>query len=333
MSRGAATEHAVAWLLRQQDAPLGDDDRAAFDAWLALEVNSHAFAAARGTWDAVSQVASDPVITAERARILRETRTTRRWRRLAAAASLAAVVLCAGVVLTSTRPWDATATGTGGIVPDGAGELIGTRIGERSSITLADGSIVTLNTDSAVRVAYTAKERRIVLERGQAFFEVARHQPQPFAVYAGSQRVVATGTAFDVRLDPLRTQVVLIEGEVHVGDQSAPRGAAVILHPGQKLLARGSGPPEVSAADLDQATSWTTGRLIFRDTPLRDAVEEINRYSDRKIVLADPEAGALPVSGVFFTGQPARFARALAEIHPLAIREGPSGGAIVLSRR
>jgi transmembrane sensor len=331
LTKHSATERAVDWLLQIQDGPLDAGDRAALEAWLAEHANAHAFVRVQRTWAAVDQIAGDPVIAAERARVVRRAGGAQRWRPFAAAASVAAV-LCLALGLALTQPW-AGRHRRGAETADADGELIGTRVGERSSVTLADGSVITLNTDSLLRVAYSDDERRIVLERGEAYFRVARHQPQPFAVYAGNQRVVATGTEFDIRLDPLRTQVVLVEGQVHVRPKANASAPLVVMQPGQKLVARAGAAPVLSAAELDQATSWTSGRLIFRDMPLREAADEINRYSERKIVLADAATGALPVNGVFFTGQPARFARALVEVQPLTLREDPDGGTIVLAKR
>lgn len=332
MTKRTATERAVDWLLHIQGGPLDVGDRAALEEWLAEDGNAHAFVRVQRTWDAVDQISGDPVIAAERARIFRGTGGAQRWRPFAAAASVAAV-LCLALGLVLTQPWAGRHQRGAETAEADVGELIGTRVGEQSSVTLADGSVITLNTDSALRVAYSDHERRIVLERGEAYFQVARHRARPFAVYAGSQRVVATGTEFDIRLDPLRTQVVLVEGQVHVRPKANASAPLVIMQPGQKLVVRAGAAPVLSAAELEQATSWTSGRLIFRDMPLREAADEINRYSERKIVVADAATGALPVNGVFFTGQPARFARALAEVQPLTLREDFDGGMIVLARR
>lgn len=332
MTGRSQTEQAVAWFLRMQGEPLSATDQATFNRWLGVEGNQLALAKVQETWLAVDWIADEPVIAAERARVVRRSGATRRWRPLVAAASMAAV-LCIGLVIAFERPWNFPRPMDGIAERSEAGEFIGTRVGERSSVTLADGSTVILNTDSAMRIAYSDKERRIVLERGQAFFTVAKHRPQPFAVYTAGQRVLATGTAFDVRVDPLQTQIVLVEGEVRVAAVGGKNSLPMVLRPGQKFVAQAGATSVVSSVDIEQAISWTSGRVIFRDTPLRDAVKEINRYSDRKLILADPATGAFPVNGVFLTGQPARFARAIVEIHPLSFREELSGEMLIVGRR
>ena len=203
--------------------------------------------------------------------------------------------------------------------------------GERSVITLADGSIVSSNTNSLVEVSFSASERLVKLLRGQAYFEVAEDVYRPFVVQAGDQRVVALGTAFDVRFDREdRVEITLVEGRVEVNDVSRARGTfprkggqapvdPIALTPGHRLIARAASASEVVVTDTVEETSWRSGQLLFRERPLASAVEEINRYSLQKLVLADdPRVRALAVSGVFNSGgRASSFVNALQELHPL----------------
>ena len=207
-------------------------------------------------------------------------------------------------------------------------------------ITLPDGSELSLNTDSAVEVRFDHAERRLVLLRGQALFEVAKGQSRPFVVHAGGKRIVATGTAFDVRLDHSILELTMVEGQVLVhplagnasrGDRKLTPGLP--LHAGERLVARAGRPVAISDVDIGRATSWMQGKLVFLDTTLEDAIAETNRYSTTKVVLADPRLAGLKVSGVFRTGQPEQFARAVAEIHPVAVRASPDGTIFVDPRK
>jgi transmembrane sensor len=194
-----------------------------------------------------------------------------------------------------------------------------TRVGERSTIGLVDGSVITLDTGSRVSLDLGGKTREIHLLAGQANFEVAKDAIRPFVVYAADRRITALGTAFDVRLGPRDVSVTLVEGRVTVdqlrtkplpGGPDAPL-VRTKLGPGEQLVATMGGIARVQGADLQRVTSWREGRLIFESDRLADAIAEVNRYSSTPIVLADPAIGDLRISGVFRTGQPLAFAHAL----------------------
>src|SRR5262249_47175706 len=95
-----------------------------------------------------------------------------------------------------------------------------TPVGGIDNVALADGSRMTLNTDTRIRVALTETERRIELDKGEGFFEVAKDPSRPFVVYAGNKRVVAVGTKFSVRRENDDVEVIVTEGRVRLGQQS-----------------------------------------------------------------------------------------------------------------
>jgi transmembrane sensor len=173
------------------------------------------------------------------------------------------------------------------------------------------------------------------LLQGQALFKVAKHLPAPFEVYAGDQRITALGTVFDVRLEPDRVKVALLEGSVRVAsasptDSAEPR-REVVLDPGQALEQRGS-IVRVSDINPKRTNSWIDGVLDFDDEPLASAVAEVNRYSEHKIILEGAEIRALRISGIFTTGDTERFAQTMAELFSLDVAHDTSGR-IILSRR
>lgn len=197
-----------------------------------------------------------------------------------------------------------------------AGERIHTAIGQRAEVTLADGSKLVLNTDSEAKVLFDEKTRRIELLRGQAWFEVAKDQQRPFVVAAAGQEITALGTAFDVRIDRGRLEVMLVEGRVRVA-RLVPRGEpasvpeAVMLAPRQMLFVRADGLDVRRLADTARFEGWRSGLLIFEDQPLAEAVGEFNRYVARPLRVADADTGAIRISGAFRIGDDRAFLGAL----------------------
>jgi transmembrane sensor len=200
-----------------------------------------------------------------------------------------------------------------------------TAVGEQRSVTLADGSIVVLNTHSELRVHLTPAERRIALIRGEAQFHVAKNPRRPFWVDTSDAAVRAVGTVFNVRDDPAGTQVVVLEGQVEMsaasimssagsahpdvvgdGHYSSPTATpvSVSLQAGQRAAVTSHGIQRDSGPTVEAAAGWTQRRLVFRDEPLVMVVAEFNRYRDRPLVVADPELAGLRISGVFDAGDP-----------------------------
>ncbi len=259
------------------------------------------------------------------------------WGGAAVAASLVALVSLA--MLPTTL--DDAGTPPDAPVLAQAVELYETRVGERSTVTLSDGSVVTINTDSQIEVGYTDAVREITLVRGQAFFDVAPDLDRPFVVLAADQRVMALGTAFDVRLQINDTvQVTLVEGVVQVersdplavelgldGSVSPPaEESAIALQPGERLTLPTDQAAEIIETDGIEETSWRRGQLVFRDRALGDVVAEMNRYSVQQLRLAEDErVQSVLVSGVFNSGgPPSAFVDALEALYPLQGRRTSS---------
>lgn len=319
-----ADQAAVRWVLRLNVGELSLTEAEELAIWREQRGNSEAFEKACRLWRAVDEISTTPAILHLRAQELARLKR-RRTTHLAIAAGVCALAIGGSALLiTVFGPQFASRTAT-----VQAHETFATAVGQRNRVRLSDGSWLMLNTDSQARVVYSTTERRIMLDRGQAMFEVAKHQSRPFVVYAGGQRVVATGTAFDVRLKLGVVQVSLVEGHVSVGAaNAAARSGETRLNPGQQLTVRGR-TISVGAADVGQLTSWTSGKLIFRNTRLADAVEEVNRYSQNTIALTDPRLGELKVNGVFEVGQAEGFARAIAAIYPVGLIESADGGILL----
>lgn len=183
-----------------------------------------------------------------------------------------------------------------------------TRIGEQRTIELEDGSVITLNTAGRVVVDYGAQARRVLVERGEVYFEVAKDIPRPFTVDLGLRAVTALGTAFNVRKDAERYQVAVVEGAVMFHEPTEETSAL----PRQGLIGE-AGTRRVEAGwvaefDLSQERltvfqpesieryrDWRSGLLGFYDEPLSQVVRELNRYSRKRILIEDPSVMELTV--------------------------------------
>lgn len=217
-----------------------------------------------------------------------------------------------------------------------AGERIRTGVGQRAEVELADGSRVMLNTATELRVAFDGQSRRIELLRGQAWFQVARDRARPFVVAAAGREITALGTAFDVRIDRGRLEVMLAEGRVRVTDPAragvGETGRAIEMVPNQLLIA---GPGRVDVrqlADTAPVESWRNGMLIFDNRPLVEAVAEFNRYASRPLRIADQATGQIRISGAFRIGDDRAFTGALAAGFGVKAEPGPDTSAIILRR-
>jgi transmembrane sensor len=211
--------------------------------------------------------------------------------------------------------------GLGWYIRGSGGSSYETVIGGLEAVPLADGSNITLNSDSEVHVAVTEKERRVVLTHGEAFFEVAKDPARPFVVRAGHARIIAVGTRFSVRRDGDDVSVVVIEGRVRMerDEKAAATLPATLLAAGNIARSDAAGVlvEEKPLPVAEEILSWRSGFLVFHDTPLATAVAEFNRYNTRKIVIEDPTLAQLRIGGHFRSTNVEAFVRLLESGLPL----------------
>lgn len=172
-----------------------------------------------------------------------------------------------------------------------------TGTGQQSSITLADGSRLILNTASAVAIRFDDSVRRVELLKGEAFFEVAKNPQRPFVVTAAGSEVRAVGTAFDVRRQDAQTQVELVEGVVDVRNTQGLTSQR--LQAGQIALIADSDITVQVARSPQDLAMWREGYLQFDGLPLHEAVAQINRYRPGRVVLLNSSLADKRVSGLF----------------------------------
>lgn len=322
----AVARQAEHWLARLHAPDCDRVQRARFQDWLA-EHPSHwqAYNRAEQLWAAAAQV-QDPVLDALADQVVlraggRRRPPVARRRVLGWAAVAATAVLAVGLA------------GTGWWSRPPAALTYATAIGEIRSFTLDDDSVVTLDTDTVLQVRMDRHARMLSLQRGQAQFKVAHDPRRPFTVTTPQAVVTAIGTVFQVRNAGRVSTIELLQGQVQVTPGTVPAVArqAQVLHPGERLVAYADAPWVRGPAHLDAADAWLSGRLVFDAVPLRQAVGEFNRYSQRKLRIIDPAVAAIPIAGVFDAGDTDSIVLALQYAYPL--RAEQQGAEVVLRHR
>jgi transmembrane sensor len=194
-------------------------------------------------------------------------------------------------------------------------QIFRTRLGEQLTIDLADGSHVTLNTDSRLQVDLGEDRRELLLSRGEAFFDVAKDPDRPFIVRAGNAEVRALGTAFNIYLrDDEESTITVTEGVVRVTELDAPASRAAdvaLLYVNQSIASDAGGLASPVTSDSETTLAWRDGKIVAHNMKLLTLVGELSRYHPRQIVIPDAEVGQMTVSGVFELKDPDTTLRAL----------------------
>nr|WP_321358892.1 FecR domain-containing protein [uncultured Hyphomonas sp.] len=183
--------------------------------------------------------------------------------------------------------------------------------GEMKTLTLEDGSVLTLNTDTSVDVTFSDDKRQVALIEGEAFFDVAKAPERPFLIDAGEGQVRVLGTSFGVERRQGVVEVAVSEGTVWVGSSAQKDASESILTPGMIGYASANG-VIVETTDVEtvsQRLMWREGRLKFNDTPLRDVAAEFNRYNTIQLVVTDEATGDIEIGGTFRLDNVEAFAR------------------------
>jgi transmembrane sensor len=348
-------EQAAQWYERLHRDRISDAARTEFQAWLAESADHReAYARTERAAARLERVAELPAVLALRHEAALRLTCRPRRRPYRAAAALAAVVAMVAIGLGAAsllglRPTQHFIAWIGSL---GSGpHRYATGTGERLAATLRDGSQVTLDTQSELEVAFTPAERIVRLVRGQAYFEVAKDKQHPFVVEVDRRRLVAVGTAFDVRMDAHLVQVTMVEGTVRVepllpalaaGDASGAKMASragslpqprTLISAGDQLLISDGAGDHIRPGDTYRATSWRRGQLLFDGLRLGDAIAEVNRYSDTRIILQDPQLAEIRVSGSFAAGRPEVFVEALTHYFPIAVVSQTADSVVLKARQ
>jgi transmembrane sensor len=302
---------AAAWIARLRDERRGSVE-AQFRAWLdENEEHRRAFDRLTQVWEQAGKIR----MRAGDVSVVRTRQSSRfnRW-----APSLAAILIL--IAVGAVYYWR-----------DG---MVETGVGQRQIRLLRDGTRVVLNTDTRIEVNYDQHLRRVRLIRGEAWFNVSKHPTWPFIVSAGDQEIRALGTSFIVRRDAQDLSVTLVDGQVSVtptsANNEAPSQTPQILAPGQRLVISRHHEHAVDRPELSRVTAWERGQVEFDETPLREAIIEMNRYTTTHITVPDPEVAQLRVGGVFHAGDSDEFVKVVTAA--FGLRVDRNGNDTVLSR-
>lgn len=313
-----AETEAAAWHARLGASSVSPQTVEAFFAWRRTPANAEAYRRVEAVWGQAGRLASDPEILGAVDEALGRRDSAGRSRRPWPPAVIGLAAVCAaGALAFGGWTW---------VINRG---VYSTGVGEQRLVQLSDGSSMRLDTASRVRVRFDGERRLLELESGQALFSVAHDTARPFVVQAGEATVTAVGTVFDVRRQAGEARVTLVSGVVDVrGARTAPveRMAA-----GRQARVSLSG-AVVRTVDVETETSWAEGRIVFRDTPLIEAVAEVNRYLTQKVELDAADLAGVEVNGVFRTGDRDAFVSTVSGAFGLQASSG-AGGTVRLSVR
>lgn len=216
-----------------------------------------------------------------------------------------------------------------GDAPD-AGIIYAAPSSETRTITLADSTTITLNRGTEIEVFWSRDERRVVLENGEATFDVKHDPDRPMSVISGADVIRDVGTVFNILKDETRLTVTVAEGEVAVIAQAAP--VQRVTADFQYQIDHADGSTSLQPVKSRDALAWQEGHLVYRDTALSDIVRDLNRYSRQPIRIADKEAADLRFSGALRIEDVSAMLGTLEEFLPISIRES-DGTFIVESRK
>jgi transmembrane sensor len=319
---------ALRWLVLMERGSLRPEEQRRFAAWVAADVRHQgAIVRAQAASLRLERLAAlagghSVLEPFPHEQFLLQKKITRR-RIVAAAASAAGLM--------GISAW----LGRGRIEEIWRGTRYASSVGELKKVVLTDGSVITMNTQTELRVRYTGERRDIRLVRGEAMFAVTHDAKRPFAVRVGEWTAVAVGTAFAVRrLDEPTTDVTVTEGIVQLQpvDRSVSE-ARPRLTANQKALIGAGGRVEVgqvSDSQIGQRLAWRTRLVVFAGEPLREALAEMNRYSHRPIVVDDPALAERRIVGVFPTTDTQTFVSAMTAT--LGVEAVESGNVVLLRR-
>jgi transmembrane sensor len=339
----AAEEAASQVFVQRLYGEWNEDSQTAFEARLAGDRDfAQAFRRVEASWCALDRHAAAPELMKYRANAIETLRraNARRWFQTESLATPVAWL---------AHHWKIAAAVAGLAVFGAAWQFspfgyrpgeYRTAIGEQRVIELKDHTRIAIDAATRLQVRYTNDARTVRLLEGQAQFSVAKDPLRPFKVIAGGRTIVAVGTVFTVEYVAHRTHVAMVEGKVAVLNQQTAAGktetasavsggqriqtparqeSEIYLAAGEELHATDGGRTVVTPeADIEAATAWREGKVIFHSTPLSEAVSRMNRYSHLQIQIDDRSLGTQYVSGIFEAGDTQAFIDALQRYLPLA---------------
>lgn len=300
------------------DRGINNDEQKALEAWLeSSPLHGDALVKCASMWDLLDVLQPiaklmpiDEIETPTSTNMPRAANESS-WFKSLKIASVAMLIVGAGVFVSlsmTPRPEATSIMATTEPEPLGKdnSQSYKTAVGEISTVALADGSVVKLNTDSEMVVQFTHSQRNIELLQGEVYFDVAKDAAKPFVVRVGGDQVTAIGTAFSVDTSELLNdqrsvaEVIVTEGKVRVN--SGKGTLPLYLVPGQKAVAGDDELLVSSDADSEALLAWREGFVVFEGESLTQVIREIDRYTPLKFRILDKDLASVSVGGFFKTG-------------------------------
>lgn len=311
----AITQAAAQWCMRLHEADCSDAERLAFQQWHDADpLHAFEYQAMREIWEVADQLPPSALSTPAPKPAPR-----RSWQRYGVAAAIA---LCA-LPLAAYSGWEL------GWLPSSyerfeAGDSL-------RSVTLADGSQVELNLGSALTYSNYKDQRRVTLNKGEAFFKVSHDSAHPFVVKAARGQVKVTGTQFNVWMYEDQVRVTLLQGSVLVNSDTAQPGEGFRLEPGMQARYReGDYAPQISQTySNDSSLAWRNGKLVLDNLSLNEALPLINRYLDSPVQLADSQTGSIRVGGIYNTREIKSLLTSLPKVLPVYLTRNRQGNPVI----
>jgi len=289
-------QEAAHWIARLQSDAVSDTERARFAVWLS-EAEEH-----RSAFEDLSTIWGLSGTLMLRTEPKRAAATLSR--RMAVAACLAGIV-----GLKTARSGDEP-------------QMLSTPKGRVRMWDFAAEGHATLDTASTVMVM-PGGSREFVLIDGQADIELPHNRTAHF-IRSGQHVLNALAGRFSVRTGEKGVQFTAMSGEARVVCGPATSRHVVQIREGDAVLVAPDGTFSQKRPDLAMLQMWKTGRLVFQDTPLQDAVSEMNRYNQKRIELSTSTLGMFKISGTYHYGNAEHFAQALSRVLPVKIVDGPT---------
>jgi len=310
-SESMLQEQAGAWIAKL-DRSLSDVERDELKAWLAQDKRHQiALFEMAKVWDQMDTLAEIAgLFPLER----RSSLPPRTWR-IAAVFTLVAVV--SGLTLSSVDWPRVAASASGFFTHRSLADIYQTKVGEQKTVQLPDHSVITLNTNTLVRVNYTGTDRKLELVRGEANFKVAKDHYRVFTVKVAENEFKAVGTAFNIRMGSKRgIELTVTDGRVKVivplvtdtahPDRNQEKSVAteIMVDAGKEVVVDQATQTiePVSPTKMEAALAWQSGALMFDGDPLEQVVHELGRYTTAKFIIADDGIKRMPVTGYFKIG-------------------------------
>lgn len=297
-------EQALEWFFMLQSEDCTDEDRRRFNLWYRQSgENQAAYAHAECLWSDLDQIKKEKDIPGlKRARRARPRRSAARMLGMSALLVVSSALALVGWMEHSAETM-----------------IYSTAKGERQAVVLEDGTAVELNTATRLQARISLLRRSIVLDQGEAIFDVRHESLRPFSVQAGGLAIRDIGTRFSVRRHDDAVSVAVMQGAIEMNGERMDEGY-------QRNYRPDIGLSSIQPIDAEQAEAWKHGRLVFRKSPLRDVIAELERYHPVRIVFADPSIARQTLSGTFDIDDLELFLASVEKILPVQVQSLPQEG-------